>query len=149
MKVKIMKSGTKPYNHLHRFLRDNYGSADKCQSRECIGRSKIFDYALIKGKKYCYKRECFIMLCRRCHIKYDIKPETSKRRRFMMLGNSRGFQNGMIPWNKGKHPEYLQGKNHPMWNGGKPKCLCGKEINRKSKRCIKCHFLYRKQKANL
>mgnify|MGYP001607822530 CR=1 FL=1 len=25
------------------------------------------------------------------------------------------FPKGMIPWNKGLHPEYLQGKNHPLY----------------------------------
>ena len=36
------------------------------------------------------------------------------------------FIKGLIPWNKGKHPLYMQGKNHPMfgkhptaWNKGK------------------------------
>ena len=36
------------------------------------------------------------------------------------------FQKGHIPWNKGEHPEYMQGENHPMygthhvaWNKGK------------------------------
>ncbi len=43
------------------------------------------------------------------------------------------FKKGNIPWNKGKHPEYMQGKNHPMygihrygkesprWKGGQKK----------------------------
>lgn len=36
-----------------------------------------------------------------------------------------GFKKSNIPWNKGKHPKYMQGKNHPMfgkhpiaWNKG-------------------------------
>ena len=29
------------------------------------------------------------------------------------------FQKGHKTWIKGLHPEYLQGKNHPMWKGGK------------------------------
>ena len=45
--------------------------------------------------------------------------------------NSGTFKKGLIPWNKGKHPEYVQGKNHPMfgvkrfgnnnpnWSGGR------------------------------
>lgn len=31
---------------------------------------------------------------------------------------------GSTPWNKGKHPDYMQGKNHPMW---------GKKHSKKSK----------------
>ena len=29
------------------------------------------------------------------------------------------FPKGKIPWNKGKHPEYVQRENHPMWKGGR------------------------------
>ena len=29
--------------------------------------------------------------------------------------NSGSFKKGLIPWNKRKHPEYVQGKNHPMY----------------------------------
>ena len=28
------------------------------------------------------------------------------------------FKKGIIPWNKGLHPEYMQGKNNPAWKGG-------------------------------
>lgn len=29
------------------------------------------------------------------------------------------FKKGMKPWNKGKHPEYMQGENHWKWKGDK------------------------------
>lgn len=29
------------------------------------------------------------------------------------------FRKGLIPWNKNKHPKYMQGKNHPMFKGKK------------------------------
>ena len=35
------------------------------------------------------------------------------------------FLKGMVPWNKGKHPGYLQGKNHPMY---------GKNVSEESRR---------------
>src|SRR3990167_2523181 len=43
------------------------------------------------------------------------------------MRNDKGqFVKGLIPWNKGKHPKYVQGSNHPMfgthpivWNKGK------------------------------
>ncbi len=33
----------------------------------------------------------------------------------MKIKNSGQFKKGMTPWNKGLHPEYLQGKNHPLY----------------------------------
>ena len=43
------------------------------------------------------------------------------------MRDSKGrFIKGLVPWNKGKHPDYVQGENHPMygthpiaWNKGK------------------------------
>lgn len=32
-----------------------------------------------------------------------------------MNNNSGQFVKGGTPWNKGKHPEYVQGENHPMY----------------------------------
>ncbi len=49
---------------------------------------------------------------------------------------------GLIPWNKGKHPEYMQGKNHHNWKGGPPKCMdCGKKIRIRFTRCRRCSKL--------
>lgn len=51
--------------------------------------------------------------------------------------NSGSFKKGMIPWNKGKHPEYVQGKNHPMygkrpipWNKNKKNCFSKETIEK-------------------
>ena len=35
---------------------------------------------------------------------------------FEILKNKRGVKKGNIPWNKNKHPEYVQGKNNPNYN---------------------------------
>jgi hypothetical protein len=40
-------------------------------------------------------------------------------------GNTIGFVKGNAPWNKGLHPEYLQGRNHPNWRGGRRKLSQG------------------------
>jgi hypothetical protein len=34
------------------------------------------------------------------------------------FGNG-GFKKGFTPWNKGKHPEYVQKENHHSWKGGR------------------------------
>jgi len=57
---------------IHKWLKNNYGKPDRCESIDCNHISKKFDLALIKGKEYERKRENFIILCRSCHKKYDM-----------------------------------------------------------------------------
>ncbi len=59
------------YKALHRWLKDNFGKANKCENPECEGKSKLFEWAKLKGKKYSHNRKNFQMLCRSCHRKYD------------------------------------------------------------------------------
>ena len=86
------------YNALHKWITKIYGKADKCQGGFigliCSNKSKRFEWAKLKGKKYERKRENFIMLCRKCHSVYDKggKP----------LFNNGSFKKGQVPWNKGK-----------------------------------------------
>jgi len=35
-----------------------------------------------------------------------------------MKKNNGRFKKGQAPWNKGKHPEYMQDENHHGWKGG-------------------------------
>lgn len=60
------------------------------------------------------------------------------------------FKKGSIPWNKGKNPSYVQGKNNPNWKGGKPNCIdCGKKLsNYHNKRCRNCLLKFQKGENN-
>jgi hypothetical protein len=39
------------YSGLHKWLRKNYGSADRCENPNCEGKSKKYVYALLRGNK--------------------------------------------------------------------------------------------------
>lgn len=58
-------------NTIHLWLYTNYGKANKCEMQSCEGKSIWFDWAKKKRYKYEKKRENFMMLCRKCHHKYD------------------------------------------------------------------------------
>ena len=61
------------------------------------------------------------------------------------------FEKGHTPWNKGKHPQYLQKEKHPMWGGGYrnkyPECVdCGKRCsNPHNLRCRDCYYKHIKK----
>lgn len=78
---------------IHMWLRRTFGKAIKCENFECKKKSKNFQWSLKKQKKYIKQRNNFWMLCRSCHAKYDIKPDTIEKFRKKMVGR--------IPWNKG------------------------------------------------
>lgn len=59
------------YGALHSWLKRTYGKADCCESKKCTGKSKYFEWALIKGRKYEKKRKNFKKLCKSCHHIYD------------------------------------------------------------------------------
>lgn len=66
------------YFGLHTWINKTYGKAKECKNRKrnilkfkCSGKSKNYDWALLKGKKYERKIKNFIMLCHSCHLKYD------------------------------------------------------------------------------
>jgi hypothetical protein len=66
---------------IHRWLNKWYGRANRCEGKnhDSTKLVKKFDYALIKGKKYARNRAHFIMLCRRCHLKYDWNLERQNK----------------------------------------------------------------------
>jgi len=67
------------YDAIHCWLKRHYGKADKCESPNCTGKSKMFHWAKIKGLKYEHKRENFRMLCASCRRLYDMTPEIARR----------------------------------------------------------------------
>lgn len=71
----------KKYSTIHGWLIRDYGKATKCENPKCLGKSKTYDYALIKGKEYKRIRKSFIQLCRSCHCKYDLNEKLREIRR--------------------------------------------------------------------
>jgi len=61
---------------VHSWLRAKHGKANKCENKKCNHKSECYDWALIKGKEYDFKRSNFKMLCRSCHKLYDITEES-------------------------------------------------------------------------
>ena len=77
------------YRKLHKWMRDTYGNAFKCENTECTKISKTYDWALIKGKEYTYERSNFFQMCRSCHTKYDMTLETRKKISDCLTGRKR------------------------------------------------------------
>jgi hypothetical protein len=64
------KGDNAKYCAKHQWINKNYGKANKCENKDCLKESKIFDWANISGE---YKRDIkdYKMLCRSCHGKFD------------------------------------------------------------------------------
>src|SRR3990167_1971568 len=54
------------YSAIHKWLKLKLGKANKCENKKCLKKSKTFDRALIKGKKYKRNEKNFWQLCRSC-----------------------------------------------------------------------------------
>lgn len=63
----------------HKWLYKNYGKANKCENIKCEGKSEWFEWAKKTECEYEKKRENFMMLCRKCHRKYDMTPEKREK----------------------------------------------------------------------
>jgi hypothetical protein len=77
------------YQAIHKWLKRNFGKADRCENPFCLHRSKDFDWALLKGKEYEFIRENFMQLCRQCHIKYDEEFIKGKRNTWTNFNHTR------------------------------------------------------------
>ena len=107
----LWKGKEASYFAFHDWLRRHHGKANKCESPSCRGKSKRFEYALLKGKEHGHSRENYWMLCKSCHVTYD---ETS-------LGE--------------KHWNWQGGFLRLCGNG------CGKRvINYRAKMCRECRM---------
>lgn len=58
------------YSGIHNWIKSQLGKADKCESENCDGTSKIFQWSNISGL---YKRDLldWQKLCIKCHHKFD------------------------------------------------------------------------------
>lgn len=69
------------YSAVHRWIRKNYGIANRCENLYCSGKSIVFEWSLIKGKKIERKRENYWRLCKNCHNLYDNVYSNRKRKK--------------------------------------------------------------------
>lgn len=97
--------GSMTYGAIHDWLRDNFGSATKCEN---CGSTKRVQWSLLTGKSYERIRENFWQLCTLCHIEYDktslkYRPTWNKGRKWSEEEKARisaGTKRGMARWRK-------------------------------------------------
>ena len=73
------KERTKEYDRIHYWLRQNFGKSQCCENKQCCKISKVYDWVLKKGCNHQKKRNNYIRLCRKCHIKYDWNEQKTQR----------------------------------------------------------------------
>jgi hypothetical protein len=59
------------YDYIHKWIRNTYGNANKCENEKCSKKSNIYEYAMINSSLLQKDRKNFKMLCRSCHRNYD------------------------------------------------------------------------------
>ena len=62
---------TKNYSSIHKWLVKLFGSANRCENKNCKKLSKNYDWAKLPNKSYARIRKNFNMLCKSCHQKQD------------------------------------------------------------------------------
>lgn len=78
------------YQALHQWVRRHLGTPEKCDGKNCSGKSRRYHWANISGK---YKRSLkdWVRLCVSCHLKMDWQRSTHDKQRIklkkIMLGN--------------------------------------------------------------
>lgn len=78
MKCYNFSRGRNPgYHAVHKWLKDKFGKADRCENNSCNNISKNYNWALKKNCEYIKDRNNFIRFCISCHRKYDF---TEKQR---------------------------------------------------------------------
>lgn len=59
------------YIDVHKWVRENFGNACRCENPLCEKRNPNYQWALRRGRKYERNIKSFVQLCIRCHREYD------------------------------------------------------------------------------
>ncbi len=113
----------KNYANVHYWIKAMYGRAYKCENNTCLGNSKKYEWAKLKGKNYEKKRDCFMQLCKVCHSKYDFTEET--RQKLIKINTGRI----QTEESKKKRSKSLTGRNPTPMQSNIIKILQGKPVN--------------------
>ena len=84
----------------HKWLDSNFGKPTICESPQCEGKGRVFEWCIKKGRAYSHNREDYFRLCRSCHRKLDkiyppnqtgkhwkLSKETRRKLSIAKLGN--------------------------------------------------------------
>ena len=133
-------------NNIHHWLRYHYGSANKCENKECSSISKNYTWALIHGKEYEKNRDNFRMLCAKCHLKYDYNGGLHEAQREAMKKTSVVYSkiNGRIA---GKIYGKIYGYINGSIVGRKTSKLTAQQIREIREKCLsgKTHIFLAKR----
>lgn len=100
------------YYRIHAWINHHYGKASYCSNDKCIGKSKNYAWALVKGKIYEKNIENYIQMCYSCHIKYDLTEEIRENARIRMTGKPmpESTKKKMSEVKKGKTLDWIKKK---------------------------------------
>lgn len=94
------------YSAIHHWLEKYFGKADRCEMKSCkIVSPKVYNWALISGKKHQHIRGNYMRLCGSCHRRYDQKPEWIEKMRKTKTGTRLSKNHRM------KISQSMKGKN--------------------------------------
>ena len=123
----IPRTPKKKYKSVHAWLKNNYGSANKCENIECLGTSNKYHWSLIYGKEYENNRANFRMLCTKCHRRYDSDNGLHEKQREASTINAKNM--GLI---YGK----IMGKKYGAINGQKQCRLTDQQVQEIRNECL-------------
>lgn len=72
--------GADLYQKVHRWIRNNFGKANKCENDARHTDSSVYEWANISGD-YLYDIRDWVQLCRRCHSLIDGKGSHLRNRK--------------------------------------------------------------------
>lgn len=80
-----MKIDTRTYVNVHYWLIKKYGNANRCDMCNTT-IAKRYEWALKKGFEYSKDINCFMPLCKSCHVKYDMPEDFSEKLKIANTG---------------------------------------------------------------
>ena len=74
------------YSGMHKWIKEHFGKAKRCENKKCPGKSKVFEWALKKGKRYSRHKKDYKQLCSSCHKRYDYTDERKEKLKATLKG---------------------------------------------------------------
>ena len=128
-----------------KFFEEFYTKSAQC--RQCFNarRTKVLsciDCGVAKSVRSPTKRQQEAYRCCPCAVAENfrcLKADTKRYAEWIERSTKQLRKADGAP-RKRRKSTYRRGESHPNWNGGKPKCECGKELEYEVRQCQACYF---------